>query len=117
MEGVSRGSCTFLAIYRSVLVLAATASYKQQQSVQYRAVYTPVFPVMELHVWLYAPVCMYIFTHTNMRTGRNTLRSLGHVCLNAGISRGLRRGVWEEGGVPELIKVMQLGLSRNRVGS
>jgi len=51
-------------------------------------------------------------------TGRsNALRSLGHVCLNAGISWDLRSGVWEGGGVPELIKVMQLGLARNRVGS
>lgn len=117
MEGVSRGSCIFLAIYRCVLVLGATASYKQQQSAQYRAVYTPVFPG---HGITRVPVCTctYVRICAYMRTGRsNALRSLGHVCLNAGISRGLHRGAWEGGGVPELIKVMQLGLSRNRVGS
>jgi len=61
---------------------------------------------------------MYVHVCAHIRTDRsNALRSLGHVCLNAGISRGLRSGAWEGGGVPELIKVMQLGLSRNRVGS
>lgn len=87
---------------------------KQQQSAQYRAMYTPVFPVMRV------PVCARIYVHicAYMRTDRsNALRSLGHVCLNAGISWGLRSGAWEGGRVPELIKVMQLGLSRNRVGS
>jgi len=37
---------------------------KQQQSAQYRAMYTPVFPVTELRVCLYAPVCTYMFAHT-----------------------------------------------------
>lgn len=57
---VSLGDLVPFSRYIAASSLAAMASYKQQQSAQYRAMYTPVFPVMELRVCLYALVCTYI---------------------------------------------------------